>query len=76
MNDEFTIDVMPSACGHAGAELQPYGEERLVDGVLVRLLGLEGLLLTKEGMRDKNRADAAVLRAALEAIAAGRAGPR
>ena len=36
------------------------------------VLGLEGLLLTKEGMRDKDRADAAVLRRTLEALRAGR----
>ncbi|WP_437302143.1 nucleotidyl transferase AbiEii/AbiGii toxin family protein [Sorangium sp. So ce388] len=68
VNDEFTIDVMPSACGHAWAELEPYVEERLIDGVRLRVLGLEGLLKTKEGMRDKDRADAAVLRAALDAL--------
>ncbi|WP_437922928.1 nucleotidyl transferase AbiEii/AbiGii toxin family protein [Sorangium sp. So ce291] len=68
VNDEFTIDVMPSACGHGWAELEPYVEERLIDGVRLRVLGLEGLLKTKEGMRDKDRADAAVLRAALDAL--------
>ncbi|WP_437933203.1 hypothetical protein [Sorangium sp. So ce341] len=43
-------------------------EERFIDGVRLRVLGLEGLLKTKEGMRDKDRADAAVLRAALDAL--------
>jgi hypothetical protein len=68
INDEFTIDVMPSACGHDWKELEPHAEVRMIDGVRVPLLGLEGLLLTKEGMRDKDRADAAVLRGAIEAI--------
>ena len=68
VNDEFTIDVMPSACGHGWTELQPHIEERMIDGVRVPLLGLEGLLLTKEGMRDKDRADAAVLRRALDIL--------
>ncbi|WP_234022529.1 nucleotidyl transferase AbiEii/AbiGii toxin family protein [Sorangium cellulosum] len=68
VNDEFTVDVMPSACGHGWAELEPYIEERDIDGVKLRVLGLEGLLKTKEGMRDKDRADAAVLRAALDAL--------
>lgn len=68
MNDEFTVDVMPSACGHGWAELERYVEERTVGGVRLFVLGLEGLLLTKEGMRDKDRADAAVLRRALEAL--------
>ncbi|WP_437475737.1 nucleotidyl transferase AbiEii/AbiGii toxin family protein [Sorangium sp. So ce1014] len=72
VNDEFTIDVMPSACGHGWAELEPYVEERFIDGVRLRILGLEGLLKTKEGMRDKDRADAAVLRAALDALRAAK----
>jgi hypothetical protein len=65
INDEFTVDVMPRACGHSYAELAPHTETRTVDGQSIRVLSLEGLLLTKEGMRDKDRADAAVLRAAL-----------
>ena len=66
INDEFTIDVMPAACGHGWAELSPHIELCDVDGVAVRVLDLEGLLKTKEGMRPRDRADAAVLRAALD----------
>jgi hypothetical protein len=68
VNDEFTVDVMPSACGHAWAELERYIEKRDVRGMQIPVLGLEGLLLTKEGMRDKDRADAAVLRRAIDAL--------
>lgn len=68
INDEFTIDVMPAACGHGYAELAPHIERRTIDGVDVPVLGLAGLLLTKEGMRDKDRADRRVLEAALEAL--------
>ena len=68
INDEFTVDVMPSACGHGWAELEPFLERRLIGGVPLVVLGLQGLLLTKEGMRDKDRADAAVLRRALERL--------
>ncbi len=68
VNDEFTVDVMPSACGHPWAVLAPYIEQRDVGGLVMPVLGLEGLLLTKEGARDKDRADAAVLRRALEAL--------
>lgn len=68
VNDEFTVDVMPAACGHGWAELEPHIEERDLEGVRIRLLGLQGLLLTKEGMRDKDRADAAVLRRAIAAL--------
>ena len=65
VNDEFTVDVMPAACGHAWAELAPYVERISIDEVSMPVLSLAGLLLTKEGMRDKDRADASVLRAAL-----------
>ena len=68
VNDEFTVDVMPAACGHGWAELSPYIEEREIDGVRIHLLGLAGLLLTKQGMRNKDRMDAAVLRRAIEAL--------
>jgi len=68
VNDEFTVDVMPAACGHGWAELAPFIERRVVGGVEMPVLGLEGLLRTKEGMRDKDRMDAAVLRAAIEAL--------
>jgi hypothetical protein len=68
VNDEFTVDVMPAACGHSWEELRQYIEEVEIDGVFIKLLGLRGLLLTKEGMRDKDRADAYVLRRALEEL--------
>jgi hypothetical protein len=68
INDEFTIDVMPAACGHHYAELAPHIEQRELDGVTVPILGLEGLLLTKEGMRDKDRADRRVIEEALAAL--------
>lgn len=68
INDEFTVDVLPSACGHPWAELEPYIETREIDGEPFCVLSLEGLLLTKEGMRPKDQADAEVLRHALEVL--------
>jgi hypothetical protein len=68
INDEFTIDVMPAACGHKYAELAPHIEERDLDGIKVPILGLAGLLLTKEGMRDKDRADRRVIEEALSVL--------
>lgn len=70
INDEFTIDVMPAACGHRFQELASFIEERDLDGVKLPLLGLAGLLLTKEGMREKDRADRRVIEQALAALAA------
>ncbi len=67
INDEFTVDVMPAACGHGWLELSPHIVEIEIDGVTLPVLSLQGLLLTKEGMRDKDKADRAVLLRALEA---------
>jgi hypothetical protein len=67
VNDEFT--------GCHAFRMRPrekFVEERVVDGVVLPVLGLEGLLLTKQGMRDKDRADAAVLRRAIELLEQGR----
>ncbi|MBX3126668.1 MAG: nucleotidyl transferase AbiEii/AbiGii toxin family protein [Polyangiaceae bacterium] len=69
INDEFTVDVMAAACGHGWTELAPFVERKLVDDATVFVLGLEGLLLTKQGMRDRDRADAAILRRLLDADA-------
>jgi len=60
VNDEFTVDVMPAACGHGWDELVRHIETRSIDEVTLPVLGLAGLLLTK--------ADATVLRRALEAL--------
>jgi hypothetical protein len=68
INDEFTVDVLPAACGHPWGELKPYIEDLEVDGTPLRVLGLEGLLKTKEGMRDKDRADRKVIEAALSEL--------
>jgi hypothetical protein len=65
INDEFTIDVMPSACGHHWDELSSHIVDLVIDNVPIRVLSLQGLLLTKEGLREKDRADAAVIRKAL-----------
>jgi nucleotidyltransferase AbiEii toxin of type IV toxin-antitoxin system len=67
INDEITVDVMPAACGHGWSELAPYTVRIQIPdaGVSLSVLSLEGLLLTKEGMRDKDRADRAVLVKAL-----------
>jgi hypothetical protein len=62
INDEFTVDVMPAACGHHWDELEQYIEQRPIDGVPIRVLSVAGLLLTKEGMRPRDQADAEVLR--------------
>ena len=65
VNDEFTIDIMPSVAGHSWEEMQQYIETIDLDGVALRVLNLEGLLLTKQGQRPKDQMDASILRQAL-----------
>jgi hypothetical protein len=68
INDEITIDVMPSIAGYRWEEMVPHIETKTVQGVSVPLLNLEGLLKTKQGMRPKDQMDAVVLRAAIERL--------
>ena len=68
VNDEFTVDVMPSIAGHSWNEMLPYIETIDFEGVNLKLLNLEGLLMTKQGVRPKDQMDAAVLRRALAAL--------
>lgn len=65
INDEFTVDVMPSIAGHAWDEMRQYIETMDFEGVDLKILNLEGLLLTKQGLRPKDQMDAALLRQAL-----------
>lgn len=68
INDEFTIDVMPSIAGHSWEEMRHYVETIDFEGTSLRILNLEGLLLTKQGVRPKDQMDAAVLQRALARI--------
>jgi hypothetical protein len=68
INDEFTVDVMAAACGHGWAELSFFVESRTIDDQPIRVLSVDGLLLTKEGLRDKDRADARMLRQLRDAL--------
>jgi Nucleotidyl transferase AbiEii toxin, Type IV TA system len=55
VNDEFTVDIMPSVAGHSWHEMERYIETIDLDGVPLRVLNLEGLLLTKQGDRPWKR---------------------
>ena len=65
VNDEFTVDVMPSIAGHSWEDMKPHIVTIEVDDVGVRVLDLPGLLKTKQGVRPKDQMDAAVLSAAI-----------
>lgn len=66
INDEFTIDVMPSIAGLTWEEMKPHIIRRQIGAVMVPLLDLPGLLKTKQGVRPKDQMDAAVISRALE----------
>lgn len=68
VNDQFTIDVMPSIAGHSWEEMRQYVTTIDFEGLTLTLLNLEGLLMTKQGVRPKDQMDAAMLRAALAQI--------
>ncbi len=66
INDEFTVDVMPSVAGVSFAILEQHAEQLLIDGEPIPVLDLQGLLDTKQqSERPKDQADAALLREAL-----------
>jgi predicted nucleotidyltransferase len=66
--DTFVVDLMLNANGHTYATLSQYAETIDLDGVPVRTISLDGLLLTKRTMRDKDVADQIVIERALEAF--------
>lgn len=68
INDEITIDILPSAAGVPWDVLSRYIEQVELDGVRLRVLSLEGLLKTKAGNRPKDQMDAAAIRRALEEL--------
>lgn len=68
VNDEITVDLLPSAAGHTWEELKAHVTQVEIDGVGVRVLDLEGLLKTKQVPRPKDQADAEAIRRALELL--------
>jgi hypothetical protein len=68
INDEFTVDVMPSIAGLSWDELRPHIVQMPIDDVLIWVLDLPGLLKTKQGPRPKDQMDAAVIAEALRRL--------
>lgn len=66
--DAFVVDIMLSACGETYETLKHYAETVDLDGFPIRTVNLEGLLRTKQTMRDKDVADRVILERALETI--------
>lgn len=66
--DVFVVDLMLNACGETYDSLQRHAETIDLDGIPVRTLTLQGLLLTKQSARDKDVADRVVLERALAVL--------
>jgi hypothetical protein len=58
---------MPSVGGRSWEELAGHIETLDLDGIPLRILTPEGLLLTKQGLRPKDQMDAAALAALIMA---------
>ncbi|MBI5937519.1 MAG: hypothetical protein HY850_06705 [Betaproteobacteria bacterium] len=66
--DAFVVDVMLNACGETYDTLKRYVETIDLEGLPVHTVNLEGLLRTKQTMRDKDIADRRILEQALKAL--------
>ena len=68
INDEFTVDILPSVGGVPFEELEAHAVTLEISEVCLRVLDLDGLLLTKQGVRPKDIADREILLRALNDI--------
>ena len=66
--DAFVVDIMLNACGETYETLSPCAQTIDFGGVAVRTISLEGLLRTKQTMRDKDIADRVILERAIRAL--------
>ena len=66
--DEIIVDIMFNAAGESYESLKEYMEVIDLDGIPIKTVNLEGLLKTKQTLRDKDTADKLVLSQALAII--------
>ena len=59
--DELLVDLLFAANGQTYESVQPYVRGLTVDDVLIRVLDIDGLLLTKTDYREKDLLDKQVL---------------
>lgn len=64
--DAFVVDIMLNANGQTYETLLQYAQTIDLDGIPVKTVNLEGLLLTKQTMRDKDVSDRIIIERALE----------
>lgn len=66
--DEIVIDLMFKACGETYETLKPHSQIIFLDGVPVKTVDLEGLIKTKNTVRDKDRIDCLILEGAIDRV--------
>jgi len=66
--DAIVVDILFNACGETFATLAEHRETLDLDGIPVRTVTLEGLLRTKQSLRDKDVPDRIVLERALAVL--------
>lgn len=66
--DAFVVDILLNANGQTYDTLCRYAEVVDLDGIPVRTINLEGLLLTKQTLREKDVVDRIILERALAAM--------
>jgi hypothetical protein len=66
VSDAFVVDIMLNANGQTYETLSQYSAAIDLDGIPVKTVSLEGLLLTKQTTRDKDVMDRIVIEQALE----------
>ena len=70
--DAFVVDIMLNANGQTYETLRQYAQTVDLDGIPVHTISLEGLLLTKQTLRDKDVADRIIIERALAVFRAQR----
>ena len=73
--DAFIVDIMLNANGQTFDTLRKYAEAIDLDGIPVMTVNLEGLLLTKQSMRDQDVADRTIIERAI-AVSRARSGSK
>lgn len=66
--DAFVVDIMLNACGETYETLKQYAEVVDLDGLQINTISLEGLLRTKQTVRDKDVLDRIIIERALKVL--------
>ena len=66
--DAFVVDILLNANGLTYEALRPYAQTLELDGIPVKTVSLEGLLLTKHTLREKDIPDRLIIQRALDML--------